>query len=206
MPDDDRHGVRRAPRTEASVAITDAIVTAAAELLSAHGLEGLTTNRIAKRAGVSVGSVYRYFADKQAIVAEIGRRQRAFNAKAMDDIVRAGGPLPELVRKALEHFAMLHQPQKFQLRRMLALDIPHRWMEPDAEQAWRNAEDTIAAAIKTGVPTISNEEAKRRAFMVLHACEGVLRDAAIRKETGDREALVDELFTFVLPYMARPPG
>lgn len=205
MADDERHGVRRAPRTEASVAITDAIVTAAAELLAAHGLEGMTTNRIAKRAGVSVGSVYRYFADKQAIVAEIGRRQRARNAKVMDEIVRAGGPLDVLVRKTLEHFAMLDHPQEFQLRRKLALDIPHRWMEPDAEAAWQNAQETIAVAIKQAVPALLDEQVERRAFVVLHAVEGVLRDAAIRKESDDRQSIIDELAALLLPYMGREP-
>ncbi|MDQ3370767.1 MAG: TetR/AcrR family transcriptional regulator [Myxococcota bacterium] len=52
---------RRRPETRTSQEIVDAIVIASIELVAESGLEGLTTNHVARRAGVSVGSLYRYF-------------------------------------------------------------------------------------------------------------------------------------------------
>ncbi len=58
---------RRTPRQERSVVTVEAIVTAADRILQADGLPALTSNRIAEGAGVSVGTLYQYFADKHAI-------------------------------------------------------------------------------------------------------------------------------------------
>lgn len=62
---------RRTPRQRRSRAIVDAIVQAGRELLATEGPGGLTTNRIAERAGVSIGSLYRYFPNKEAVVAAV---------------------------------------------------------------------------------------------------------------------------------------
>ena len=62
---------RRSPKQLRSRAIVDAIVQAGRELLANEGASSLTTNRIAERAGVSIGSLYRYFPNKDAVLAAI---------------------------------------------------------------------------------------------------------------------------------------
>lgn len=52
----------------------DAIVTACARLLATEGYADVTTNHIARAAGVGIGSVYEYFPGKDAIVAEVAAR------------------------------------------------------------------------------------------------------------------------------------
>ncbi len=49
----------------------DAILTAARELLAEGGVEGFTIDDVAHRAGIPVGSVYQFFPNKFAIVAEL---------------------------------------------------------------------------------------------------------------------------------------
>jgi len=51
-----------------------ALLDAATELFSAHGYDAVGTPEIAQRAGVSVGTFYRYFDDKHEIYLEIARR------------------------------------------------------------------------------------------------------------------------------------
>ncbi|MFN0250250.1 MAG: helix-turn-helix domain-containing protein [Kofleriaceae bacterium] len=52
---------RKQPRHERSGAIVDALLRAVEELLEQHGPTALSTNRIAERAGVSVGTLYQYY-------------------------------------------------------------------------------------------------------------------------------------------------
>jgi AcrR family transcriptional regulator len=59
------------PKQERSRAIFGAIVEAGRQILATDGPQALTTIRIADRAGVSVGSLYRYFPNKEAILAAI---------------------------------------------------------------------------------------------------------------------------------------
>lgn len=60
---------RRTPRQERSQFTVDAIFEAVARIVATQGEAGLTTNRIAETAGVSVGSLYQYFPSKEAILA-----------------------------------------------------------------------------------------------------------------------------------------
>jgi AcrR family transcriptional regulator len=65
---------RRKPRQDRSRDTVEAILEAAAQIFERHGYAAGTTNRIAQRAGVSIGSLYQYFPNKDAIVMELARR------------------------------------------------------------------------------------------------------------------------------------
>jgi AcrR family transcriptional regulator len=71
---DERAGVRRAPRQERSRQTVEAVLDAVERVLRRDGLEAVTTNRIAEAAGVSIGSVYQYFPDKQSIFTALHQR------------------------------------------------------------------------------------------------------------------------------------
>lgn len=62
---------RRRPQQKRSQETVRAILQAAAEVLVTHGYGKATTNRIAARAGVSIGSLYHYFPGKQAVYAAL---------------------------------------------------------------------------------------------------------------------------------------
>ena len=64
---------RKTPRQERSQETVTAILTAAARILESRGLEEFNTNAIADLAGVSIGTVYQYFPDKNAIIAALIR-------------------------------------------------------------------------------------------------------------------------------------
>lgn len=62
------------PRQRRGWVTFNSILDATARLLQTDGYDGLTTNHIADRAGVAIGSLYEYFPDKETIVAELTRR------------------------------------------------------------------------------------------------------------------------------------
>lgn len=65
---------RKQPRQARSRALVDAILDAAAHILSRHGREALTTNAVAVKAGVSIGSLYQYFPNREAVIAAVAER------------------------------------------------------------------------------------------------------------------------------------
>ncbi|WP_221892731.1 TetR/AcrR family transcriptional regulator [Pontivivens nitratireducens] len=68
------------------------VIEAAARILETSGSEALTTNMIAEVAGVSPGSVYQYFSDKQSIIsALIEREAREFIGESHDAIEGCSG-------------------------------------------------------------------------------------------------------------------
>jgi AcrR family transcriptional regulator len=63
--------MRKKPVQLRSRQTVDALVEATAKIIAEHGLAGATTNHIAARAGVSVGSLYQYFDSKDALVGAL---------------------------------------------------------------------------------------------------------------------------------------
>lgn len=64
---------KKTPKQPRAQATFEAIVTAASRLLEELGYEQLTTNGVADVAGVAVGGLYAYFANKDQLVAEVAR-------------------------------------------------------------------------------------------------------------------------------------
>lgn len=62
---------RRVPSQGRARLTVDSIVQAAQQLLDEDGPQALTTRRIAERAGVSIGSLYQYFPNREAIVVQL---------------------------------------------------------------------------------------------------------------------------------------
>lgn len=67
-------GDRRRPSQDRARVTRERILDAAASLFGQRGITETSTNRIAAEAGVSVGTVYRYFADREVIVEELLER------------------------------------------------------------------------------------------------------------------------------------
>ncbi|MDZ7918181.1 MAG: TetR/AcrR family transcriptional regulator [Rhodococcus sp. (in: high G+C Gram-positive bacteria)] len=77
---------RYKPVQQRSVATIEKILDTAAQLLIRHGYIGLTTNRIAAEAGIGIGTVYRYFADKNELLTAL--RDRA-SVQITDELTAA---------------------------------------------------------------------------------------------------------------------
>lgn len=66
---------RKAPTQSRSEKTVAAILEAAAQVLEKDGLEGFNTNAVARRAGVSIGSLYQYFPGKDALTLALLQRE-----------------------------------------------------------------------------------------------------------------------------------
>ena len=67
---------RRRPKQTRSRATRDLIFEAATQILEREGERAFNTNRLAERAGVSVGTIYQYFPNKEAILIAMARREQ----------------------------------------------------------------------------------------------------------------------------------
>lgn len=63
--------MRKKPQQERSRQMVDTLIDATARVIAQRGLDGTTTPAIAEAAGVSVGSLYQYFDDKDALIAAL---------------------------------------------------------------------------------------------------------------------------------------
>lgn len=97
------YSLRKTPVQARAKATVDAVLEAAAQLLIGQGYDRTSTNQIAERAGVSIGSLYEYFPGKEAIFAEIRRRL------SMDHYARLTTvPRPNTPKSMLRHLVTSH--------------------------------------------------------------------------------------------------
>ncbi|QIS09745.1 TetR/AcrR family transcriptional regulator [Nocardia arthritidis] len=78
---------RKQPRQLRAELTRERILTAAAHIFAEHGYAAGTTNRIAERARISIGSLYQYYPNKDSILAELLTRHLD-NDRAADTIRR----------------------------------------------------------------------------------------------------------------------
>jgi AcrR family transcriptional regulator len=100
---------RKAPRQARAQVTHDAILEAATHIIARGGLAAFNTNAVAERAGVSIGSLYQYFPNKDALMVALITQQQTRQLDTLMAAVGAvgDGPLKTVVR-ALVQAAMQH--------------------------------------------------------------------------------------------------
>lgn len=66
---------RRKPTQKRAAATVDAILVAASQILARDGIERFSTTAVADRAGVSIGSLYQYFRNKEDLLVALATRE-----------------------------------------------------------------------------------------------------------------------------------
>src|SRR5260370_6291372 len=129
---------RRIPRQARAAETVALILEATAQILEAGGLPAFTTNAVAERAGVSIGTLYQYFADKNAILlalvrqemtaglAEVGRALQGENDPSVEGRVRA------MVRAMVGGFRRRPRARKAVTQPILAHGLAIEMMGPIA--------------------------------------------------------------------------
>lgn len=130
--------LRKTPRQARSRSTVDAILAAADRVLRSEGYAAASTNRVARVAGFSVGSLYQYFDDKQAVVGALVdqalRAEAGRLAQALDELAKAG-PVAACDRSL--RMLLAERRGKAHLLRILDAFGPELCTEPPLRHALR---------------------------------------------------------------------
>lgn len=138
---------RKRPKQARAKALVDAVLEAAARILD-EGEAGFTTNAIAERAGVSIGSLYQYFPTREAIAAELIRAKRARMLADIDAAAATGAtqPLPDAIH-AVARAAIAHQAQSARLAKALEGIAAAPWLRDETDALNAAIADRIGALL-----------------------------------------------------------
>ena len=102
--------VRKAPGQARSKETVNVILEASARILESEGLRGFNTNSAAAKAGVSVGSLYQYFPNKDAILLALIERLEDAAQEAINEALRSarGRPLNPSLRLFVHALVGMH--------------------------------------------------------------------------------------------------
>jgi AcrR family transcriptional regulator len=177
--------LRKRPSQTRALRTVDTLFEAAARILASEGEAGFTTNRVAERAGFSIGTLYQYFPSKEAIVVAMVRRQRERVMRELENLLdeaAAGRRPPEealrvYVRRLMDAFGRGQAAQRLLARLGWQLDAPSLIVQAMDE----GAERAIAAMARLGHPDWPVPDPVTM-YVVSRALMGALRSAAIEDD------------------------
>ena len=198
---------RRRPRQRRSQDTVAFLLEAAAQVFGARGYERTTTNHVAERAGVSIGTLYQYFPNKDALLLALAREhlgsaRAAFDAAAAE-LRATAPPLAGVVRRLVELAAALNDRP---VHAVLVDEAP-RPPELRAELAALHAavaEEVVWHLRRLGAGGPAPGPA---ALVLVHAVDAGVHRVVLHPPPGsDRRAGTDEAVALCLAHLERTGG
>ena len=186
--------------------MVDRIVAAATDVMQDVGWERTTTNRVADRAGISPGSLYQYFPNKQAILdAVIDRRSGVLSEQLAALVVPPVSSDPADVVRATFHGLLDVLERNREYVRLIA-ELPPAQAGERTGQIERRIRDLVTAYL-VFAPSRERIEPAASAWLLVRMVEHLTVRFILESPPISRDQLVDELVALTLSHLsARPEG
>ena len=173
---------RKRPVQSRSRFTVDQILEAAARVFGERGYSGATTNHIAERAGVSIGSLYQYFPNKDTILVALHARHMESASEVMHRMIEEAlseEKVPEhLLRRFVRRVIEMHASEPA-LYHVLLYEGPRT---PELAEKLHAIEDGMARAVERALAErggISPTHARHAAYLVVHVVENMAHEYVI---------------------------
>ncbi len=194
---------RRIPRQVRATETVAAILEAAAQILEGGGLAAFTTNAVAERAGVSIGTLYQYFGDKNAVLLALARQELG---TALAEINRAlqgdvdpsiEGRVRAMVRTMIHAFRGRQRARKAVVQAILAQGLGVELMAPVASFI-----AAAGAAVGSGPESMLPALSREQLFILSRSALGAIRAAVLEEQPFLRSrGFEDEIVRMVVAYL-----
>lgn len=199
---------RKRPVQRRSAETVDRILAAAARLFDEDGYRATTTNHVAEAAGISVGSLYQYFPNKDSLLVALAERHLAETAEVfgahLADLAAREPSIDEVTRSLVA--LALERNDSSQLHALLFTDAPRT---PELVAQF----DALTTAIATELARHlarsgrAGDLPERRAVLLVAAVDAAVHEIVRRYPKGpDRSAALDDLVDWVLGGVAPSPA
>jgi AcrR family transcriptional regulator len=194
---------RKRPKQERSQATVQAILTATAHILTEEGYDHFTTNKVAERAGVSIGSLYQYFPNKDSLLLALAEHHANQMVQLAKDHLEEIGDrsIPEIIRQIVEAAVAAHAVNP-KLHRVLHEQVPHSQVMRQFDQA--KMENLLRSFLTQRSDQLQPKNLDLTVFMVERTIRSLIHGAMTEHpeflKTGE---LKQELTTLLLAYLVK---
>jgi AcrR family transcriptional regulator len=195
---------RKQPRQARSQVTVDAVFDATIQVLLSDGHQRLTTTRVADRAGVSVGTLYQYYPNKQALLYAVLQRHLIRVGDRVEAAARAThhAPLGVMVASVVEAFVCAKTERIDEARALYGVAS-----EVDSVELVKSIGKRNRAAISAMLETASDarfDDLELTTLMFSAAmagpCRAMLESGAPRRML---RALLEQVKSLCLAYLER---
>ena len=196
---------RKRPSQDRSRFTVEQILDGAARVFAERGRAGTTTNHIAERAGVSIGSLYQYFPNKDAIlVALLERHMESVMGVLqgmLDEALREQETLEGLLRRFVKKILEMHTSE-LALHHALLYEAPRT---PEIVEKIHRVEDGMARVVERLLALrhgVSRRHAAHAAYLLVHIIDNLAHEyLAHPPQDMPMETFVEELVAMLHGYV-----
>jgi AcrR family transcriptional regulator len=182
--------LRRQPIQDRAQRTIETIFKATAQIVASDGESALTTNKIAAKAGFSIGTLYQYFPTKEAILIAMIAKERRRVLDQLSEILEQAEvnatPIPKIIETLIhllvESFASGHKLQRAMIR--LAWQVDHI---DSITQALREASETLSQYLARMAARDSSglhfRTSPATMFILTRAVMGAIRSASLERSS-----------------------
>lgn len=196
---------RKAPSQERSRQTVEAILDAAAHVFEQQGYAAGTTNRIAERAGVSIGSLYQYYPNKDAVLVALTERHIEEGIAVVAPLLarlEVTTPLDEALRDLTAAMVTLHR-RRPALHRVLVEEAPRPAQLRARFDALFEAASRAVAEYLRSCPDVRVRDPDLAARMVVQIVESITHSLVIHPAAGAGiDSLVAETVLLLRRYLS----
>jgi len=194
---------KKAPQQQRAKVTVNAILDGMVRVLEQEGFDAASTSRVAEVAGVSVGTLYQYFSNRDAILDALQDREFERATEMMARVLARGAYASdrEAARAVVEGLLELHSAAPA-LHRVLVLE-GLRVTPKDRVQAFDlRLVSTIRSFLALANVRIRRTNLDAAAFVIYQAVRATMLAALLERPPGlDNATLVDEITDLVLRYL-----
>ncbi|HKE14068.1 MAG TPA: TetR/AcrR family transcriptional regulator [Kofleriaceae bacterium] len=185
-----------------SQATVDAILEATAHILVTEGYDRASTNKVAARAGVSIGSLYQYFPGKEALVAALLDR----HVDRMGDVLRAafprlaGAPVERAAVEVVRLMVAAHSVDPA-LHKVFVEQVPRIGKLERVQDVEREMTGLVRAYLETRRDRLVVRDLDLAAYIVVGIVESLTHAAVLSRPDLLGEPFVEEVSAVVVRYL-----
>lgn len=185
--------------------MVETLLDATARVLRREGYDRASTNRIAAAAGVSIGSLYQYFPNKEALVAALVARHNREMLDLLRDALKevASLDLASAIRKLVKASVDAHLVDSA-LHRIFAEQVPRMGQLAKIEALQQETFQMVRSYLETRRSEISVRDLDAATHISVTAVEALTHEFVINKPDaleGDRERFIDEVARLLVGYL-----
>ncbi|MGG6265064.1 TetR/AcrR family transcriptional regulator [Leptolyngbya sp. AN03gr2] len=194
------------PTQDRSQFTVDAIVEAAIQVFEEYGYAAGTTTRIAERAGVSIGSLYQYFPNKDSILVAIAEHHLEECQIAAMQLLTKAQNQPQTLETAIRLFvegAVTLHTQNPKLHQLLSEEIPlpeSIWQEFEALEQELVNQITQLLSLH---PQVTTRNIELSAYVVVQIVEAMAHKLVLHPSNQHHLTnCIDEIVLILLRYLS----
>lgn len=191
----------RIPKQKRSIEKKEALKKAAIELFSTKGFHNTSSNEIAKKADVSIGTFYSYFTDKKSLYEELiaDLYNDTLKEISITDLSQTNSPR-ELIRGYVAFVMRNHEYMTAFQKEISALSLQYDDFHELEEKSRSGVFSMLFSLLESNKHLLKISDLKTASLIIQCTLEAVIHEVTFYENDYDKERVIDELTECICRY------